>query len=191
MTKTSTSILIFISIFLLIPIVQAIDINLEVLPSIGINISYPQNTTYTLGSSVNSIDVKFSATDSNATSFIVRVYLNGNLFYENLSFENSTSIATPANITSSGDYNLTITGEDLYTKGQSYVLFTIIKQTEPIKIFVKSLIPTIMSGGTLIWLVALFIGSPKNPEELINYIILATIVVFLLVVGINIIVGLV
>jgi hypothetical protein len=149
-----------------------------------ITINSPTNTTYTLFKQ-DSLDFNFVVYDSSLSDFRVRAYLDGQQQYNNPHYTNGTTISgvTTSNI-GVGTHNFTVVANDTYSKSVSFYVIA-----PPVRAFINVMIPAIMGGGFILAILGLFIGSPQNPKELIDYAIIVVIVGFLLAAGLNLIVG--
>jgi len=192
MVKTLILLSIFSIIFLL-PAVNAINVSFTIdSPLINVTIISPTNTTYTILSN-GTVNYTYIA-DSTLPIFHLKAYQNGNLIYDNASYANNTIINIQRNFTSFGTYNFTVYGENILgDSGTSQVIFTVAQiPSPPTPVFaLVGLIPTVMAAGAIMWLVSIFMGPPKSPRELVEFTLVAVIVFFVLVTGINIIVGLI
>lgn len=72
-----------------------------------ITLYFPENTTYT----TTNILVSFKVTDDNSQTFLVKVFLNNNLVYENNSYVNDTTVQFYINVCD-GTHNITIFAND-------------------------------------------------------------------------------
>lgn len=184
----------FVSILFLllaIPIVSASDVivTFDILSSgnMTTTIIQPTNITYIVPSGTFN-NFTFSATSLDDSTFIIRGYVDGIQKYANLSYVNNSIITFTQNVTF-GTHNFTVYAEDSVTHSSSTIIFT--KENSVHPMWFSALIPLLMSAGGLLFLVKMFIGSPKNGRELVEMTLASVIIFSLLVSGIIIIMGLI
>jgi len=178
-------------LLLAIPIVSAsgIIVTFDIISSetMTTTIIQPTNITYIVPSGTFN-DFTFSATSLNDSTFLIIGYVDGIQEYANLSYVNNSIITFTQNVTF-GTHNFTVYAEDSITHSSSTIIFT--KQNSVSPMWFSALIPMLMSAGGLLFLVKMFIGSPKNGRELVEYTLASVIIFFLLIAGIVIIMGLI
>jgi hypothetical protein len=177
-------------LLLAIPIVSAsgIIVTFDILPSgtMTTTIIQPTNISYIMDKNIKN-NFTFSAISSNDSTFRIRGYIDGVQEFNDPNYANN-SIATFEKKVSSGTHNFTIYATDSIGNSRSTVIFT---RGESEKVWFSALIPLIMSAGGLLFLVKMFIGSPKNGRELVEMTLASVIIFSLLVSGIIIIMGLI
>jgi len=108
------------------------SIGAEELPnqSPQITIYLPQNQTYFYS---NNFIFNFSVSDDRSTTFWVKAFLDGNLIYENRSYQNNTLVVLTQNLAQVKSYNFTIWANDtdtVYPQTSSLTVIFTIKDLE-------------------------------------------------------------
>jgi hypothetical protein len=162
-----------------------ITITLDVLPTaISLNITSPTNTTYT------SIPILLSG-DTNINgdiSFSVNGNSNQTACLDCTSFSNSIS----GNITAGGNrIDVYAVDSSNSTNADMETVYFTYSPPAPPQAVMLALVPTAMGAGYIIFLVGLFIGSPKTPKELAEFTMAGVIIGLVVVSAIGIIIGLI
>jgi hypothetical protein len=165
----------------------------------SITIFSPLNQSY-----YGSIDFVFKATDDLDENFTVRAYLNNELNYENLYYQNDTQISYSKTLPM-GTYNFTVYAEDSYgVSSQQEVIFTSLGycgdnvcQTDyennmncfkdcggTARQFTVGIGSIVLAFGGLMLLATAFASSPTEGKDYVFKIFIAVIGIILMVYGI-------
>jgi len=88
-----------------------------------ITIFSPSNTTYFY---LNNFQFNFKAIDDDSSTFQLKAYLDGNLIYDNSSYQNNTEVSLIQNLSQAKQYNFTVWANDTQGATTNFtVIFTI------------------------------------------------------------------